>query len=439
MEGDVVMVRLGADEGCIHPDQDQVQASPFVELKPSTTLLVPLELVEEEQDLVDCAQLGLSELQQTIIPDDLRTDSHSGFSLILDMEEAKAEEEEQAAAEAPPVFSSQKAVSVTSLEPTGTDSHSGFSLILDVEEDADRDAHTLSIEKDLLSTDLFSQCPAEEASDEHMTKAEDVLLDPTQQDNPPTGDPSQQAQMKPMDGSDGSEFDGVAECEPVSHQAILETENTEVNRGTAEAEEQRETESLMLPQDQEPAVPAGDEQSTHSLRRSRRLILRSSKVESTPLDTLEDGVLAPPVGAKASETEPALLLEEPIRVTGRKKRQSKRVSLNTLPQVRSLTQISWLMVLSCILLYVELTSLLLVIEDVGSFYCFLRAQRSRRGRKALTAPTPVGPPGTNSGTTLKKICSCWTRRWRLTLRHLWQTPSLRGCRMRKRSRKVSQK
>ncbi|XP_029000032.1 protein ELYS isoform X3 [Betta splendens] len=211
MEGEVVMVRLGADEAGMLPDQDEVQASPFVELKPSTTLLVPLELVEEQQDLVDGAELGLSELQHAVVQEELRTETHSNFSLMLDMEE-----------------------------------------------DVDKEAHTLSIENDLLPPDLFSQCPAEEAGDEHMIKPEDIFLDPNHQEHPQTGDSSQEVQLDQMDGLDGPEFDRIVESEPVKLEVSLQTENTAANPVTEDAKEQKETESVILPQDQEPAAPMGD-------------------------------------------------------------------------------------------------------------------------------------------------------------------------------------
>lgn len=54
------------------------------------------------------------------------------------MSPAKVEEEEQAAADAAPVFTSQKSsASVTSSEPTGTDSH--------CEEDVNTDALTVTV------------------------------------------------------------------------------------------------------------------------------------------------------------------------------------------------------------------------------------------------------------------------------------------------------
>lgn len=205
MEGEVVMVRLGADEGGMDAAQDQEQGSSFVELKPSTTLLVPLELVEEQQDLVDSVQLGFPELQQTVVPDD-----------------------------------------------PGTETHSNFSLMLDMEEDGDREAHTLPMENDLLSYDISPQSPAEEASGEHVAKPEVILLDTDHQEPPQSGDPAQEDQRKEIESLDGPEIDGVTESEPVKLQASLQTENTEAKQGTEDAKEQKDTELVILAQDHEP-------------------------------------------------------------------------------------------------------------------------------------------------------------------------------------------
>ncbi|KAG7274274.1 hypothetical protein CRUP_037201, partial [Coryphaenoides rupestris] len=80
-DGEVVMVSLGgvdeADSG-----------SDLTELKPSTTLLVPLELVESHgHGLVDSAQLGLTVLGNESEKDDTTSGGHSSFSLMLEMEE----------------------------------------------------------------------------------------------------------------------------------------------------------------------------------------------------------------------------------------------------------------------------------------------------------------------------------------------------------------
>lgn len=87
MEGEVVMVRLGSDEGAMDTVQGEEPGSPFMELKPSTTLLVPLELVDEGQGLVDSSYLGLPELQQAVGPDDPKIETPSSFSLMLEMDE----------------------------------------------------------------------------------------------------------------------------------------------------------------------------------------------------------------------------------------------------------------------------------------------------------------------------------------------------------------
>lgn len=207
MQDEVVMVRLGADEGGMDTDQNQEQGSSFVELKPSATLLVPLELVEEQQGLVDGVQLGLPELQQTFVPDDPRTETRSSFSLMLDMEE-----------------------------------------------EGDREAYTLPMENDLQSSNLSPLSPAEEACGEHVAKPEVILLDTHHQGPLQSGEPSQEDQGKERDSVDGTEIDGLTESEPIKLQAGLQAENTQANQ---ETKEKKDTELVMLAEDHEPAAPLG--------------------------------------------------------------------------------------------------------------------------------------------------------------------------------------
>uniref|UniRef100_A0A8C5CTT9 AT hook containing transcription factor 1 n=1 Tax=Gadus morhua TaxID=8049 RepID=A0A8C5CTT9_GADMO len=82
-DGEVVMVRLGGLDGA-----DAVDAGTLTELKPSATLLVPLELVEgHEHSLVDGAQVGLTVLGKESEADSPTSGAHSGFSLMLEVED----------------------------------------------------------------------------------------------------------------------------------------------------------------------------------------------------------------------------------------------------------------------------------------------------------------------------------------------------------------
>lgn len=208
MQGEVVMVRLGADEGGMDPDQDQAQGSSFVQLKSSATLLVPLELVEEQQGLVDGVQLGLPELQQTFVPDDPRTETRSSFSLMLDMEE----------------------------------------------EEGDREAFTLPIENDLQSSNLSPPSPSEEPHGDHVPKPEVILLDTDHQEPLQSGDPSQEDQGEEVDSLHCTAIDGLTESEPVKLKVHLQTENSGAN---PETQEKKDTELVMLTEDHEPAAPLG--------------------------------------------------------------------------------------------------------------------------------------------------------------------------------------
>ncbi|KAK6304226.1 hypothetical protein J4Q44_G00248120 [Coregonus suidteri] len=85
MDGEVVMIRLGAggDEGV---------GVCYTELKPSTTLLVPLELLEEQgQALADGVRLGLTEVGEGSEPDVPPSEAHSSFALLLEAEDGDAD------------------------------------------------------------------------------------------------------------------------------------------------------------------------------------------------------------------------------------------------------------------------------------------------------------------------------------------------------------
>uniref|UniRef100_A0AAV2LNI0 PWWP domain-containing protein n=1 Tax=Knipowitschia caucasica TaxID=637954 RepID=A0AAV2LNI0_KNICA len=82
--GEVVMVHLGTDEQDMDQDEEVAQAASYLELKPSSTLLVPLELVEE-QDI--SAEQVPNDIFQTDVSNDHKTESQSSFSLTLDLEE----------------------------------------------------------------------------------------------------------------------------------------------------------------------------------------------------------------------------------------------------------------------------------------------------------------------------------------------------------------
>ncbi|KAJ4947345.1 hypothetical protein JOQ06_009381 [Pogonophryne albipinna] len=192
MEGEVVMVRLGADEE-LDAVEDEEQGTSYMELKPSTTLLVPLELVEG-QGLVDGSQMCLPGLQQTLVPDEQRTEANGSFSLMLDM---------------------------------------------------DDDADTLPMENDLQCSDPPSLSPAVEALD----KPEVIILDTDDQDPPGSGEISEKDQSKEMDTLDGIELDGTTESEL----AGLQTENTAENLETEDAKVQSDEEVVMLVEDHETA------------------------------------------------------------------------------------------------------------------------------------------------------------------------------------------
>lgn len=83
MEENVVMVTLGAEGGL--ETVDEGQGTSYMELKPSTTLLVPMELMEAHGGLVGCPQLGPPELHQAAAQDEPTSETPSGFPLMLDV------------------------------------------------------------------------------------------------------------------------------------------------------------------------------------------------------------------------------------------------------------------------------------------------------------------------------------------------------------------
>ncbi|KAM8893456.1 protein ELYS isoform 2-T3 [Spinachia spinachia] len=197
--GQVVMVRLGADEEGMEACDDEEQGSSYLELKPSTTLLVPLELVDGQGGLLDSSQLGPPELEQAIGPDDSRSETPCGFSLMLDLDE-----------------------------------------------DRDEEADTLPMENDLLPSSPPILSPAVEAVDDLVEKSEVSLLETDDQD-PLYGEVPEEDQRKAMDA-----VDGMTESE-LAKLADLQTDNTEAIHEAESAKEQSDAEFVTLVEVHEPA------------------------------------------------------------------------------------------------------------------------------------------------------------------------------------------
>lgn len=80
------MVTLGAEGGVETLDEEQ--GASYMELKPSATLLVPMELMEGHEDLAGC-----SELHQVALQDVPTCESQDSLSLMLDVEDEFKEAE----------------------------------------------------------------------------------------------------------------------------------------------------------------------------------------------------------------------------------------------------------------------------------------------------------------------------------------------------------
>uniref|UniRef100_A0A3Q3EH72 AT hook containing transcription factor 1 n=1 Tax=Labrus bergylta TaxID=56723 RepID=A0A3Q3EH72_9LABR len=197
LEGEVVMVRLGADDGGLLADEEE-QGSSYMELKPSTTLLVPLELMEGQDGLVDGAQLDLPELQQTV-QDDLTCETQGGFSLMLD-----------------------------------------------VEEDGDKDADTLPMENDLQSSE-----PPALSYDELVAKPEVILLGIDDQ----VSEEDQRTEMDSLavmdENNSVTKNDSAEEAdEPTTAEEALPTvmdENESITKSASAEEEVKEEEDKPSP------------------------------------------------------------------------------------------------------------------------------------------------------------------------------------------------
>ncbi|XP_053284678.1 protein ELYS isoform X2 [Pleuronectes platessa] len=209
MEGDVVMVRLGENEDEMEVEEDEEQGSSYMELKPSTTLMVPLELVEGQHGLVDSAQLDLPVIHQMVVPDNPENDTHCDFSLMLDMDEVE-----------------------------------------------NKEADKLPIENDLPPSDLSTQPPVEEASEELVVKPDVILLGTDDQDTPLSEEVLLDDQRLEMDILDSDEVDGLTESEPVEFQTDQQAEDTDA---TQEKNVLEDSELVMLVEDPEPTpTPVGE-------------------------------------------------------------------------------------------------------------------------------------------------------------------------------------
>ncbi|KAF7665770.1 hypothetical protein LDENG_00132010 [Lucifuga dentata] len=200
MEGEVVMVRLGADEEGM---EDEEQESSYMELKPSTTLVVPLELVEGQHGLVDGIQLDLPELGQTSESHDAETGAQSNFSLMLELEEDGLKEE-----------------------------------------------GTVPMENDMQSSTPPTQPPVTEVNVEVASKPEVILLGSDDQDILMSGNASYEDQEKEVETKDGTEVDGLTEADSAKHQNGQPIEYIGTDEKLEDCKEQKEAESSMLNEDQ---------------------------------------------------------------------------------------------------------------------------------------------------------------------------------------------
>ncbi|KAK5612742.1 hypothetical protein CRENBAI_007729 [Crenichthys baileyi] len=196
IESEVVMVRLGGHDGGMDPDTEQ--GSPYMELKPSTTLLVPFEFMEGQQDLVDGAHFALPELQPSVVADEQQPGS--------------------------------------------------FTLMLDTDEDGVTEA--LAAGNDLQMSELPAQPQIQ--SENLLDKCDVITLDT---DN--IEEAAQEEQRKEIDNLDQNDVYVVGEEEPRNDQADLQTEFTAAKQETDDSDEQKDLkleEIRIFSEDQESAA-----------------------------------------------------------------------------------------------------------------------------------------------------------------------------------------
>ncbi|XP_076011542.1 uncharacterized protein ahctf1 isoform X2 [Genypterus blacodes] len=230
MESEVVMVRLGTDEG-----EMEGQQSSYMELKPSTTLLVPLELVEGQHGLVDDGPLlGLPELEQTEETGDAAAEAQGGFSLMLDLEEDGHKEED-----AVPMNDVQSYMPSTQL------------LVTDINDEVAEKPDVLLLSTDDQENDFQSYAPPAQLLvmdfNDVSEKADVILWGTDNLDTPVTEDAVQVDQRNELETMVGAEVDGLLELEPTNQQTDPPTEYIGTDQILDDPEELKET---PLPEDQ---------------------------------------------------------------------------------------------------------------------------------------------------------------------------------------------
>uniref|UniRef100_A0A4W6FWV7 AT-hook containing transcription factor 1 n=1 Tax=Lates calcarifer TaxID=8187 RepID=A0A4W6FWV7_LATCA len=249
MEGEVVMVRLGADEGAMEAVEDEEQGSSYMELKPSTTLLVPLELMEGQHGLVGSAELDLPDIQQTVVTDDLRTESHGSFSLMLDMDEDGVKDEdilpcplENDLQPSEPVnlqTDTEQTENAGTCQETEGASEQKVSDLVPLAEDQEPAAPSKPTPAEELPVvaDDEDSVAKEDAADEELGEEEDKPTPAEDQEQPEENGPIKiDAEIVPS-----AETVPAVEEQLQDHRALVETEEDNMEETTKEKETRRST------------------------------------------------------------------------------------------------------------------------------------------------------------------------------------------------------
>lgn len=271
MEGNVVMVTLGAEGGMQTVDEEQ--GTSYMELKPSTTLLVPMELMEGHEALVGCPQLGPPELHQAAAQEDPPSEAHGDFTLMLDVDDEVKD------AEMPPLNDDLEFSVPPALSPA-----------VDDDDDDDDDAGPVA-------------------------NLEFILLEKEALDVPVLGEACEQEQGEEVASAVRADEEGSLLDEtnaPISNtDANLEPEDVATLPGAALAGEDEEPAGLSMAEASPLQEPPGDVAESAAVEEDVRLDGEDPESEAHQKEPEENGPVETDAEATASrEVEPAAVEEK---------------------------------------------------------------------------------------------------------------------------------
>uniref|UniRef100_A0A8C5GNV9 AT hook containing transcription factor 1 n=1 Tax=Gouania willdenowi TaxID=441366 RepID=A0A8C5GNV9_GOUWI len=199
---------LGSEYGEGDPEQDLDRGSSYMELKPSSTILtLPLEVMEGDSD-----QLGFDELQPHVVADDLLSETHSSFTLMLDVDADKlilleTDEPDGPQLEEEAQADEQKVVETSGNVPDDLQALKEEEVLTDIQTNAQEEVEDApKYEESVLAAEdnnaAFSICePVEEMPETVDDENPEIKSEPLKEDvdeNTPTS-PQEQQENGPVD------------------------------------------------------------------------------------------------------------------------------------------------------------------------------------------------------------------------------------------------